>query len=108
MVLPGRILVVADDLAVVVDPARRGGGRVREVNRGELASAQKKAVILSADVGGEADDLTVVVDPSIHGRGSPRDVDRREVAPAEHEAVALTQSVVVTTDDRAGVVSIPG
>src|SRR6516164_4728342 len=74
-----RETVLANDVSTRVNPGSLGEVGVREVNRGENASAQQKAI--GATVGGahiRSDNVARRIDVIGHGRGGAGNINRSE------------------------------
>lgn len=95
MLVPGGIVVIADDLAGEVDAQGPGEGRLRKIHLREPPAAQEEPVLVPGGVVIIADDLSVVVDPMRRGKGRVRVVDRRELATAQQIAVSHATGVDV-------------
>jgi hypothetical protein len=109
------VLVLAHDLAAVVDVERLAGDRTRDIQPDIAAAVQQEPADLGAVIrhgaGGVAvlaHDLAVVVDPLGLGALGPGRVDLGEPAPlVEQEAAGgAADGLLVGADDLAAVVEV--
>jgi hypothetical protein len=110
-VCAAEVLIIADDLARIVDAYRSGARRGRGIVQcGVGATAVKEAVLNARAVKIRADDLAGVVDASCNGVGaaSAWNGEGSESAIAVQKTLVVAVGVAVIPDDLARIVDAKG